>query len=77
MALKTFNVESDTYSKFSQFCKESGLSMSKQIDFFMKSVVEEDPEAKKEYLEKLNRIRKQKSIHVGGLEDFKRKYGIK
>ena len=47
MVLKTFNVEEETYNKFSSFCKGNGISMSRQIDFFMRSVVEEEPEAKK------------------------------
>ena len=76
MVLKTFNVEEPTYKKFSDFCKGNGISMSKQIEFFMKSVIEEEPQAKKEYLKKLERIRKQKTIHIGSLEDFKRRYGI-
>jgi len=76
MVLKTFNLEEGTYKKFSEFCKGNGISMSRQIDFFMKSVVEEEPEAKKEYLKKLDRIRKQRTIHIGGLENFKKRYGI-
>ena len=43
----------------------------------MRSMVEERPKAKKEYIDKLNRIRKQKTIHVGSLKDFKKMYGIK
>jgi|TARA_Y100000310_G_scaffold12782_1_gene13173 antitoxin component of RelBE/YafQ-DinJ toxin-antitoxin module len=77
MVLKTFNVEEDVYKEFSSFCKGNGISMSKQIDFFMKSIVEEEPEAKKEYLEKLNRLRKQKTIHIGSLENFRKRYGMK
>ncbi|MBU1201160.1 MAG: hypothetical protein KJ583_01630 [Nanoarchaeota archaeon] len=76
MSIKSFNVEEETYKKFSEYCKGSGLSMSKQIDFFMKSVVEEEPEARKEYLDKLNKIRKEKSIHIGGLDAFKKRYGL-
>jgi hypothetical protein len=77
MVLKTFNVEEESYKKFSEFCKGNGISMSKQIGFFMKSVVEDEPEVKKEYLDKLDRIRKQKTIHVGSLYDFKNRYGMK
>jgi len=76
MVLKTFNVEEITYKKFSGFCKGNGISMSKQIELFMQSVIEEEPEAKKEYLKKLERIRKQKTIHIGGLENFKKRYDI-
>ena len=76
MVLKTFNVQEDVYKKFSDFCKGNGIIMSKQIDFFMRSIVEEEPEARKEYLKKLDRIRKQKTIHIGSLENFKKRYGI-
>ena len=76
MVIKSFNVEDETYQKFSEYCKGSGISMSKQVDFFMKSVIEEEPEAKKEYIDKLNNIRKQKSMHIGGLDNFKKRYGI-
>ena len=69
MVLKTFNVEEDVYRKFSEFCKGNGISMSKQIDFFMKSVVEEEPEAKKEYIDKLERIRNGKFIRVKSIAD--------
>ena len=64
MTLKTFNVDGNVYSKFSNFCKEHGISMSRQIQLFMESQIEEEPEAKKEYLEKLERIRKGKFISV-------------
>lgn len=77
MSIKSFNVEDDTYKRFSEYCKDSGISMSKQIEFFMKSVIEDEPEVKQEYIDKINRIRKQKSIHIGGLEDFKKRYGLK
>ena len=52
MVLKTFNVEEAVYHKFLGFCRDRGMSMSRQIEMFMESVVEEKPEAKKEYLEK-------------------------
>ncbi|WP_246275943.1 hypothetical protein [Methanolobus zinderi] len=46
--------------------------MSKQIQMFMESVISEDPEASKEYLEKLGNIRKGKFVHVS---DFSERYG--
>lgn len=73
MVLKTFNVQEAVYNKFSQFCKEYGISMSKQIELFMRSFLEEEPEAKKEYLQKLERIRKGKFIRV---KNFAEKYGL-
>jgi hypothetical protein len=35
MALKTFNLDEDSYKKYSSHCKEKGISMSKQIDKFI------------------------------------------
>ena len=75
MAIKSFSVEDATYKRFSAYCKEQGLSMSKQVEFFMKSVIEDDPQARKEYLDRLERIRAQPSIHIGTVEEFKRRYG--
>ena len=69
MAIKTFNVNQDIYSKFSTFCREHGVSMSKQIQMFMESQVEDEPEAKKEYLKKLERIRNGKFIKVNSFDD--------
>jgi len=73
MALKTFNVQEEVYNKFSNFCKGHGVSMSKQVEMFMESMVEEEPEAKQEYLEKLDRIRKGKFIRVKSIAD---RYGL-
>jgi len=73
MVLKTFNVEKETYEKFSQFCKQHGISMSKQVEFFMEMMVVKEPEAKREYLEKLGRIRKGNFIPV---ENFAKRYGL-
>jgi antitoxin component of RelBE/YafQ-DinJ toxin-antitoxin module len=64
MVLKTFNVEEAIYKRFSDFCKGHGVSMSKQVELFMESMIEEEPEAKKEYLKKLERIRKGKFMRV-------------
>jgi len=73
MVLKTFSVQEEVYHKFSDFCKGHGVSMSKQIELFMESILEEEPEAKKEYLEKLERIRKGKFIRVKSFAD---RYGL-
>ncbi|MBI2564977.1 hypothetical protein HYV79_03235 [Candidatus Woesearchaeota archaeon] len=73
MVLKTFNVEEVVYKKFSDFCKGHGVSMSKQVELFMESMVEEEPEAKQEYLQKLERIRKGKFMRV---DNFASRYGI-
>ncbi len=66
MVIKTFNVNEETYQKYSSFCKERGISMSKQVDMFLKSQIEDEPEARSEYLQKLETIRKGKFIKMKG-----------
>ena len=76
MVLKTFNVTEEVYNKFSNFCKENGISMSKQINMFIQSQIEEEPKVREEYLKKLETIRKGKFIKVGTFDDFKKRYQI-
>ena len=73
MALKTFNVSPEIYAKFSSKCKAYGLSMSKQVDMFMASQVEDEPKARKEYLARLEEIRKGKFVKV---KSFSKRYGL-
>ena len=35
MVIKTFNVDEKVYERFIQFCRDNGISMSKQIEMFM------------------------------------------
>ena len=70
MVLKTFSVQEETYHKFSSFCKDHGISMSKQIEIFMEAQLSEG-EVRKEYLEKLDKIRKGKFVKVS---DFRKRY---
>ncbi len=74
MVLKTFNLDEQTYRKFSQYCRENGISMSKQVETFIKAQVEENPKARQEYLQKLEAIRRGKFINIGTAEDFKKRY---
>ena len=74
MVLKTFNIEEEVYNKFAQFCKENGISMSKQVNIFIKAQVEEEPKVREEYLKKLDIIRKGKFINIGTFENFKKRY---
>ena len=62
MALKTFNINEEIYKKFSSICKENGISMSKQVDIFIRAQLEEEPKVREEYLKKLENIRKGKFI---------------
>ena len=73
MVLKTFNVQEAVYRRFYDFCKGHGVSMSKQVEMFMESMTEDEPEVKKEYLDKLDRIRKGKFIRV---ESLAKRYGL-
>ena len=74
MVLKTFNLQEDVYNKFSKLCKEQGISMSKQVEFFIESVIKKEPIAKEKYLERLENIRKGKFIRV---KDFAKEFGLK
>ncbi len=59
MVLKTFNINGQVYDKFSKFCKEHGISMSKQVELFIESQIG-DEDVKPVYLKKLEKIRKGK-----------------
>ena len=74
MAIKTFNVNEETYELFLKFCRDNGISMSKQIEMFMKSRVEKKEVVREEYLQKLEEIRRGNFIRV---EDFSKRYGLK
>jgi len=71
MVLKTFNLNEAVYKKFSDFCKENGISMSKQVEIFIEAQMAEEPKVRQEYLQKLEAIRKGKFIKV---DDFKKRY---
>lgn len=47
MALKTFNVDEEVYKRFSTYCKANGISMSKQVERFMRDELERLTAAKK------------------------------
>ena len=74
MVIKTFNLEEDVYDKFAEFCKENGLSMSKQVNIFIKAQVETKPRVREEYLRKLEAVRMGRFIKLGSLENFKKRY---
>jgi len=74
MVLKTFNLDEKTYKKFSEFCKENGFSMSKQVNMFIESQIEENPKVRQSYLEKLERIRKGKFIKIENVDNLIKRY---
>jgi antitoxin component of RelBE/YafQ-DinJ toxin-antitoxin module len=73
MALKTFNVDDAVYRKFSAACRENGMSMSKQIEFFMRSMVGEE-RVKASYIRKLEKLRKGPFVRIDNFSEF---YGLK
>jgi antitoxin component of RelBE/YafQ-DinJ toxin-antitoxin module len=66
-----FNIDEDAYKRFSEFCKENGISMSKQVEMFIQSQMTENPKVREEYLTKLDTIRKGRFVKVN---DFKKRY---
>jgi len=70
MVVKSFNIEEHVYKKFSDFCKGQGLSMSKQVEFFMRSFIESDEKVRENYLQKLEKIRGGKFVRVKSLDDL-------
>jgi hypothetical protein len=73
VAIKSFNVSEEVYGRFSKYCKEYGISMSRQVELFMEAQLAEEPKARKEYLEKLERIRKGRFVRV---DNFAKRYGL-
>ena len=73
MALKTFNIDELIHRKFAGFCRENGISMSKQVEMFMASQTEDEPAVRASYLKRLERIRKGKFIKVNS---FAKRYGL-
>lgn len=40
MVLKTFNIDKEVYEKYSRHCKKNGISMSRQVENFLRSEIE-------------------------------------
>lgn len=72
MVLKTFNLDENIYLQFSSICRENGMSMSRQVEMFMRSFIKEEPQARVEYLKKLEKIRQGKFHKVAS---FSQRYG--
>jgi hypothetical protein len=71
MVLKTFNLNEEVYRKFSEYCREHGISMSRQVNLFIEMQLEEESNVKKEYIKKLNRISsKGKFIEVKDIDEI-------
>ena len=74
MVLKTFNLDEVVHKKFSKFCKENGISMSKQIELFIRSQIEDEPEIRPEYVRKLRKIEKEgKFIRFKSVDELRKR----
>ena len=49
------------------------------IEFVVSEYIEfkDEPELRPEFIEKMKKIEKQKSIHIGTIENFRKRYGLK
>lgn len=56
--------------------KDKSQAINKMAEEF-KRFVKIEPEVRPEYIRKLKRIKKQKAIKIGSLEDFSKRYGLK
>ena len=70
MTLKTFNIDKEVYLRFSGYCKENGISMSRQVNLFMQAQVEIEPKIREQYLRKLEAIRRGRFIKVDDVDDI-------
>ena len=58
MAHKTFNINEKVHKEYSKFCKENGINMSKQIEFFMQAQIAKTKKERDKYLDKLKATRR-------------------
>ncbi len=68
MSVKSFSISDYVYEKYSTECKRLGLNMSKQIENFMKFQLEEEFALREEYIEKIEKIRKEKFRQVADFD---------
>ena len=74
MGVKSFSISNDLYEKYSSECKRLGLSMSKQIENFMKFQLEEEFAVREEYIKKIEKIRKEKFRPVADFDKHDKIY---
>ena len=67
MAIKTFNIDKEVHKRFSGYCKEHGMSRSKQVELFMRCQVAKDDDERNTCLNKLEKLRKGGHVKI---EDF-------
>ena len=55
--------------------KDKSLAIEVMAEQYEQEILE--PELKPEFIEKMKKIEKQKDIHIGTIEDFRKRFGIK
>jgi Protein of unknown function (DUF2683) len=79
MVQAIINIEDRTNKILSVIKAKYGLKdESEAINFIVAEYEEEmlEPELKPEYIEKLKKIEKQKTVEVGTIENFRKRYGL-
>jgi hypothetical protein len=79
MVQAIINIEDRTNKILSVIKAKYGLKdESEAINFIVAEYEEEmlEPELKPEYIEKLKKIEKQKTIELGTIENFRKRYGL-
>ena len=74
MALKTFNIDEKVYAEFSKHSKSKGISMSKQIENFIKNEIEKITEISSEKDIDVKKISKDMKNFDKSLEHPLKKY---
>jgi len=60
VVLKTFNLDEKVYKEFSKFCKENGISMSKQVNIFIQAQMAGKAGDRDKLLDQLKKMRELK-----------------
>ena len=74
MALKTFNIDEIVYKNYSKHCKNRGISMSKQIENFLKEEVGKITSLPNNKNKKFQKIEKISKNSCGLIEHHLKKY---
>lgn len=74
MALKTFNIDESVYKSYSKHCKNRGISMSKQVENFLRAEIIKITDAHSEKGIDLKKIEREMKEFDKSLEHPLKKY---
>lgn len=74
MALKTFNIDDKIYKSYSKSCKSKGMSMSKQVENFIRNEIEKITEISSKDDIDIKKIERDREKFDKSLEHPLRKY---